>query len=51
MNPSSKLSKLKTATTWDKAETPITGFDGDEPNTVDNLNTNIEYLMKYGETN
>ncbi len=38
------LSSLKTATKWDK-RIPVTGFDGDEPNTIENLNGNIDNLM------
>ncbi len=41
---SSSLDSLKTATKWDKRK-PVTGFDGDEPNTVEWLNSNIESLM------
>ena len=41
---SHSLSELKTATKWDK-RIPVTGFDGDEPNTVEWLNGNIESLM------
>jgi len=43
------LSDLKTATRWDKRQ-PVTGFDGDEPNTVEWLESNIESLMNgYGK--
>ena len=41
---SSSLDSLKTATKWDSVK-PITGFDGDEPNTVEFLNSDIETLM------
>ena len=40
------LSSLKTATKWDNIDTPPTGFDGDEPETVEMLNNNIDQLME-----
>ncbi len=45
IDSTSSLSSLKTATKYD-GSIPITGYDGDEPETVHNLNTNIEYLME-----